>query len=177
MFDLTKESYEIKDELLIRKILEKNTSYNWVFDKNDNKYEYDLKAWRYELYEDGTHDKIFKGFIEVEVGTGWVNEWPKNYYCVSFLMRKIFNFDRNINEFTNKKNDSDKTFYLKFNTSLNNCFCLLMSDIIQLGKPSNRNSKNNIYKNSFFEVDKNNVIWGIENCLTYINNILTSPRP
>ena len=44
MFDLSTQNFEISDELQIRKILEKNTGFNWIFDKNDDKYAYDLKA-------------------------------------------------------------------------------------------------------------------------------------
>ena len=168
MFDLSTQNFEISDELQIRKILEKNTGFNWIFDKNDDKYAYDLKAWRYDVFKDGRYNKNFMGFIEIEVGNGWVDQWPENYYCVSFLYRKIYKFDWDKKEQIGLRKDADRAFYLKFNSSQTNCFCLKISDIDQIGTPSRRNKENEKYNYSFMEVDTNGVIWGVKNCIEYI---------
>lgn len=172
MFDLSTQNYEITDELKIRKILENNTDHKWIFDKNDNKYEYDLKAWKYNIYEDGKYEKIFKGYIEIEVGNGWEEDWPDWYKYVSFLKRKIYNFDWDRNEWTNTKENIDKTFYLKFNNKRTDCLCLLIDDILIYGNPSKRDREHDKYRQSFIEVEIKDVIWGIKNCIEYINHKL-----
>jgi len=174
MFDLSTQNFEITEELQVRKILEYNTNYEWVFNKNNNKYEYDLKAWKYNIYKDGRYEPIFKGYIEIEIGRGWNEfDWPNHkYQVVSFLKRKIYNFDWNTNEWKDTKNYIDKTFYLKFNNDKTNCLCLLIDDIIIYGRPSNRDQEHDKYKQSFIEVDIKDVIWGIKNCIDYINDKL-----
>ena len=168
-FDLSSQSYNIYNELKARKILEKYTDYHYTFEKNSDKYGFDLLVFRYTDIENNFR-KNHLGYIEVECAVNWRNfHFPNNWYCVSFLKRKFYDFDFTKRVWINYKKDVDKTIYLKFNHPMNNCFCKEMMYIIQYGKDSARNKKND-YFNSFIELDINQVCWGIDRCIYYITD-------
>lgn len=163
-------SYDIKDELKIRKILENNNSFEYEFRKNDDKYGYDIEVYEYILINNEWNRKLL-GYIEVERALKWIeeNSFPENWYRISLLKRKLFKFDRSKNIFTNEPKYNEITFYLKFNTNYTNCFCERMDKLIEKGKDSNRRTNElDLYYGSYWEVEKTEVIVGIKNCIDYI---------
>lgn len=172
MFDLNGESYNIKDELQIRKILETHTKYNYIFDKNTDKYGYDIKSYRYTISDNGDYYKDFLGFIEIERSLRWKTfDIPSNWHHISFLKRKIFQADKENRCFLTTPKFNEKTFYLKFNRDLTNCFIQSMNYIIKHGQESPRNGKNkklSWYYDNYLELDLDEVIYGIVNCLKFI---------
>lgn len=177
MFNLSGQNYDITDELKVRQKLQMQTGYKWLIDKNDDPYDYDLKAWRYHIEKDGYYEKLFMGFIEIEIGVGWnQHEWPAYYPEVSFLKRKIYKFHYPSKTWTGIKDNADKTFYLKFNANLTNCFCQLISEVASTGTLSKRsasinNDTKSIYNHSFIAMKKNDVVWGINESIDFIKNV------
>ncbi len=167
---LANQSFDIIDELQIRKILERHSDWQYVFDKNDDPYAYDLTAWRYNVRKDG-HDKTFLGFIEIEVGCGWEAEWPSYYHEVSFLKRKIYVFDWKLNVWKGPKDDIDKTFYLKFNAIHDDCFCKNIQAVYDTGTISSRGDGS--YRDAYIVLPMESVTWGIRECVEYIQTGLS----
>lgn len=179
-FDLSKQDFDITGELKIRKILEINTDYKFEFIRNEDKYGNDIKIFEY-IVTGNEWDKKFLGFVEVEKGMSWKTiELPDFYYCVSFLKRKLFKFhygthpESDPDEFTKMPVENyDKTIYLKFNADYTNCFCQMKNFIIDNGKESYRNGLNkNISKrkDEYWELKKEDVVWGIKNCCDFIKD-------
>ena len=164
-FNLSNQSYEIKDELKIRKILEYNTDYKFMFVKNDDPYAYDMMAFRYDIFENGKYDKNFLGFVEIERkwNSGWITNWSE----ISFLKRKICKWENNIWKNEPKEN-IDKTYYLKFNNDYTDCFCALIKDIWNNGYDSYRSDGS--YNGTFIVLPKESIYikYGIKDSIKYI---------
>jgi len=172
-FNLFLQTYDIDSELKARKIIEKHSDYHYVFDKNEDKYGFDLAVFKYKINK-GEFKKNKIGYVEIERAVGWKTFGiPKNWYCVSFLKRKLYNYNFKEGTWGNPKSDSHKTIYLKFNHPMSNCFCHNMIYIIRNGKNSERNDNKNSYNNSFIELEKELVYWGIKNCVNYVVQYLS----
>ncbi len=170
--------YEIDSELIARKILEQNTSYKIIFDKNEDPYGFDIMSWRYLIYEGGKYEKEFLGYIEIEHSPNWISFDPPlketgkgNWYCVSFLKRKVCTFDRNKNEWAGEKDNLNYTYYLKFNRHFTNCVCARADLILRNGTESGRNKMNRnltAFKDSYLELNPHEVVWGIKESISMI---------
>lgn len=75
MFDLNNMSYKIKEELLIRKKLEKHTDFDIEFNENyEDKYDYDLLyCYHKQNNSDVGYEKQKLGYVEIEVSPRWKN--------------------------------------------------------------------------------------------------------
>lgn len=167
-------NYNIKEELIIRKKLEYITNWNIEFNENyENRYDYDLCYFKHIVDDNEIgYKKDLIGFVEVEVSPQWVNyNIPENWYEISFLKRKCFKFNFNLNEWTNEpKENYEKSIYLKSNIDYTNCFAINIKDIIKDSINSNRN--NNTYKGDFLIMDKSKVKWGWDEIKTLIENLI-----
>lgn len=164
-FDLGNESYDIHRELEVSRIINDYSDKIYTNKNYDDMYDYDLIAKDKQL-------DMFLGFIEVEVSNynylGGIN-WQH-----SFLKRKVCEYNKNNNCFTNRlKDNAYKTIYIKFNKNLglSDCICCDMKTIIQF--PSDYQNKTNTnYRNCVFRttLDDNRVKIGINKCIKYIEN-------
>ena len=157
------EDYYPDDEHEISRIINKYSEKIYTYKNYDDMYDYDLFVKDKEL-------DIFLGFIECE-RSNYIYLSGKNWYH-SFLKRKVLEFDRDNNCFTNRlKDNAYKTIYIKFNKNygLNDCICCDMKTISEL--PSDyQNKTDNVYNNCVFRTitDDNRVKVGINNCIKYI---------
>lgn len=176
MFDLANESFEIDDELRIRQILDHNTSHLYIFNKSDDKYSYDIESYKYTVFPDGGFRKDFLGYIEIERSNQWDTfDIPSHWYCISFLKRKIYEYDWADNKFLSITKFTGPSFYLKFNKDLTNCFTQSMDYIARNGRDSKRNYKNGrlrCYNDQYIELNKSEVIFGIKESLLFIEENL-----
>ncbi len=174
-------SYDITDELIIRKILEKSSNYKYEFSKNENVYGCDLKMYMYEP-NGNEWSRSLVGMIEVEKALTWKGKnIPENWYCISFLKRKLFKYNWSGYEFMDVPKYNDLTFYLKFNKDYSNCFCQRMDVIVDKGKDSYRNTFDSYilesnYNGSYWEVNKEFVVFGINECIEFITNELKNHK-
>lgn len=176
-FKLNEQTFDIRNELKIRKILEKNTDWHIEFNENyDNPYEYDLS---YFYHKENTktetgYEKQFRGYIELEVHHNWKTKSIPSYWREpSFLKRKCYKWDYENNKWSNEhKNNYDKTVYLKFNNNLTYCFVLSIPNIIEKGHIIDYRGDPDDYHEAFIGVDKDKIYWGIDNCIEYINNFM-----
>ena len=171
-FDLSKESFDIKNELIIRKILEHKTPWYIEFNKNDNIYEYDLVYYKWIRKEKLT--KTLIGYVEIEYCERWQEEnLPSFWYEASFLKRKIYEFNWNNKSWNGPKKNHEKTIYAKFNCAYTNCFAVKIQDLIQFGEGSKRN-KDFSYKEAFIKLEWNSpyLTIGLENSVKMINDFM-----
>lgn len=175
---LDKESYEIKDELKIRKALEGETDWQLEFTKN-SKFDYDLRVFVWDDNPRGPESKNLLGFIEVE-RTSKTSDWitgdiPDSWWYYSFLERKIRQYDH---RFTGRSawgdpiEDYQRTVYLKFNHSMDNCFMAPITTIYHDGTHTKRSdwSRTNTYRKlSFYHPD---VTVGLDESLSAIQEYL-----
>jgi hypothetical protein len=166
-FNLDDESYNTKREHEVSRIINNHSDKIYTYKNYDDMYDYDLVVKDKEL-------DIFLGFIEVEVSNYNYLGGLKWYH--SFLKRKVLEFDRINNCFTNRlKDNAYKTIYIKFNKSLGltDCICCDMKTISEL--PSDYQDKTNTnYRNCVFRttVDDERVKVGIDSCIKYIEEYL-----
>jgi hypothetical protein len=162
--------FEINVELEIRKIFEYNSDYTFEFQKNEDKYGYDLKVNKYYI-DAADYTKETVAFVEIEVSETWKNEWPSFWKDYSFLARKIYEFDYNNDCFTSDlKHDADKTIYVIFNKSITDCIC---QSVINLSKLKMiQRGFDGVRKNSFLTTSVNDakIIRGINNMFNFCNN-------
>ena len=178
---LDKQSYEIKSELKIRKVLESHTDWRYEFTKND-RYDYDLRITEWDAEPGGPEDCRTLGFVELERARNdrpksWVSgEVPyDDWYYYSFLERKVHTFDYDLWRWGGLKDDSEETVYLKFNHELDNCFAAPIKSIHRDGtrtKRSDGNPKRTTLKLGF---DHPDVHTGIEECVSFIQDYLSKP--
>jgi len=121
--------FEIDSELMIRKWLENTTDYHYEFQKNDDKYGYDIICNRYDI-NGGEWAKNSIGFIEVEMSENWVTSRPANWVTHSFLARKMLNFDGR--EFRMELRDgAEQMLYIIFNKSMTDCVAVAPVDLLK----------------------------------------------
>jgi hypothetical protein len=122
---MSSDGYGIKNELEVRKLLERNTDWCFEFTKND-KYEVDLQVFDWGEPPIDAESRSLVGYIEIEVASN-KSDWqsgdiPSFWNHVSFLKRKIRNWDYNRGRWGSMRPKARQTMYLKFNNSLDNCF-------------------------------------------------------
>jgi hypothetical protein len=163
--------YDITDELVIRKILEKHSPYTFEFIKNQDKYGCDLLVHIYRKV-DNEWERLPIGMVELERALNWTEyDIPPNWFCISLLKRKLFDFDYQNDMYTKeKKYPNGSVFYLKFNKSYTNCFCQSIDLIIEKGEESKRNDieRYGVRKGSYWQIEKEEVVFGIPESIDYI---------
>lgn len=164
-------SYNIKNELLIRKKLEQITPFNIEFNQNySDKYGYDLECYKHvENNSTEGYEKKFMCFIEVEYGKTWIDFDLPVKWEVSFLQRKVREYNYDSKKYENKlKDNGNKTIYLKVNSDLTNCYFNKIDFIYRNGLQSKRNQGNRL--DSFLVLERNQVNFGWEKLKNYIVN-------
>jgi len=175
-FDLSTQSYEIKDELKIRGILESRTDWSYEFTKN-SKYEYDLELFRWRDPPQGPEDRQLAGYVEIEranENSDWQSgdipdHWPELRFC----RRKIDNGRPPV--WGGPKQNSERTIYLKFNYEVDNCFAAPIPHIRSRGEttywPSNERTRNS----AFYALppDADIISVGMSECVSLISEFLT----
>lgn len=175
-FDLSEQSYEIKDELKIRGILEKRTDWSYEFTKN-SKYEYDLQLFRWRDPPEGPSDREHVGYVEIERANA-ESDWqsgdiPDYWPEIRFCRRKIDQGRPPI--WGGPKQNSDRTVYLKFNYEVDNCFAAPIPDIRDRGEetywPPGKQTRNS----AFYALDPNTdvIAHGIDDCIKLISEHLS----
>lgn len=175
---LKKQGYQIQDELKIRKKLEKNTGWDFEFQKYE-KYEYDLSVTKWADNPEDHEDNEVIGYIELERSRGdkahsWISgDIPDSWVFLSFLKRKVNQFDRMTNTWGAVKSNHDDTVYVKFNHKMDNCFAVPIKVIANDGEttPRSDGTRNNTYLS--LETDHPKVRYGIDNCISFIKSYLT----
>jgi hypothetical protein len=165
--------YNIEVELKIRKVLEENTDWNFEFNKNDERYEYDIKFFRWEEDDSGTLQKNHYGYVELERARKWkTGEKPDNWKYYSFLERKVLDYDHRTKSWQDPKDNYERTIYLKFNQLLDNCFAAPVQSIYRDGKRTKRSTGeyNDTYRKLPFS--HGDVVEGIQGCVEYIDQFL-----
>jgi hypothetical protein len=160
-------SFDIPDELKVRKLLESMLKYDIELQKNKDKFGYDIHVFRYNTK---TNEKHPIGYIELEVSDTWVNDYPRHWKTYSFLARKVIKFDRDKNEFTKELKDNwERTVYLITNKEMSDMICQSIQSISKL-KFYYCKVKERYYNDCFFRVRKGSkkIICGKDNCANFI---------
>jgi len=164
-----KNPFEIDVELEIRKILEKNTSYQFEFQKNEDKFSYDISVFYYFI-NGADWEKIKIGFIEVEVSERWQTEYPNYWKDYSFLKRKVYEWNFFDRYYTGElKSNTEHSIYVIFNKSLTDCICQDMKTVSTFTEKK-RFLTGNTRQDSFLctTLDDKRIIKGVDNCLVFI---------
>jgi len=185
-FNLENESFDITNELWLRKKIEQLTGFTYTVEKNPEKYEIDLQIYHYVFTQRWCekrkkniqdHTKTLVACVEVETAKEWKGPIiPPNWYEYSIPKRKIYEFDDHLNEWTGPRSDLNKKYYFKLNADRTNAFCQRM-DLIQHFPESKRNK--GTYHDDFFSIPREQhykLQWGIENIINYILNDCSNPR-
>lgn len=178
---LNKQSYEIESELRIRNTLEKHTNWRFEFTKND-KYAYDLKVRQWDTQPRSDESNEIIGYVEIERSRGdksksWVTgDVPNSWPYLTFLQRKVKNYDYVRGCWDGLKSEHKNTVYLKFNHAMDNCFATPITVIHQDGRQTKRSdgSPNGTYLQ--LSKDHDSLYYGIENCVSFITTYLTQKK-
>jgi len=179
---LEKQSYEIKDELQIRKVLEAQTDWQFEFTKND-KFAYDLKIRQWSDEPQSNEDRDVIGYVELERSRAdkdksWITgDVPGGWYYLSFLQRKVRKFDYQTRRWCGLKDGYDRTVYLKFNHALDNCFAAPIPAIHRDGERTKRSD--GTPENTYLALDQdhNEVRVGPAECVEFIEQYLSRKEP
>lgn len=171
---LDQQSYDIKDELKMRKQLEAHTDWEFEFTKNDT-YAYDMRVYEWDAQPRTPDDRTVFGYIELERAkkSGWcTGDVPDNWIYLSFLERKIRDYDYKHGRWSGLKENYRQTVYLKFSHALDNCFVAPVASIHRDGWQTKRSTgtPTNTYRALQFEHP--DVRFGIENAVTFIEEYL-----
>jgi len=180
--DLDDVSYEIKDELKIRKVLEKHTDWEFEFSKND-KYQYDLTIYQWDDEPQTRDDQEVIGYVELErcrrdKEKSWVmGAVPDEWYYLSFLQRKVRKYDWDTQSWEGLKQHYDRTVYLKFNHAMTHCFAAPIEVIYRDGAQTKRSDGG--YNSTYLKLDKDHVDvkHGIQTCVEFVEEYLTRREP
>lgn len=172
--DLDKESYEIKGELKMRKQLEAHTDWEFEFTKNDT-YAYDMRVYEWDEEPNSPDDRTVFGYIELERAkkSGWcTGEFPENWVYLTFLERKIRDYDYTRGRWDGLKENYRKTVYLKFNHAMDNCFVAPVASIHRDGWGTKRSTgrPTDTYRGLGF--DHQDVRYGIRDAVEFIEEYL-----
>lgn len=168
-----KNTFEIDVELQVRKILESISDYHFEFQKNEDKYNYDISVFRYDI-SGAVYTKKCIAFVEIEVSETWKNKYPENWHTFSFLKRKVFNFDYDKKVFTKDLHENaDKTIYIILNKSLTDAICCNVCKIATFKDAVNYQT-GNLRNDTFLRthVTDRSVIKGLDNCLKRIHEFV-----
>lgn len=176
--DLDSQSYEFKSELKIRKVLEQHTDWQFEFSKN-GQYKYDLAITEWESSPQTPDDNDVIGYVELERSRrdkkhSWVTgSIPKTWPYLSFLQRKVRDFDHDKGKWQGVKDNYHRTVYLKFNHALDNCFAAPIEVIHKDGNRTKRSDGS--YNATYLKLDKSHgdVHTGTEDCVNFIREFLT----
>lgn len=169
-------SYDIVDELQIRKRLEAETGWRYEFTKGA-KYGYDLKLYRWTDAPDGPDDRHLFGYVELERADGWrTGDIPDGWDYYSFLRRKVNEFN-GVGRWGETKENADRAVYLKFNRELDNCFVVPISAIDLRGEETKRSDGRR--QNTYLKLDFDDptVTLGVDDAVAYIKRYLGSKLP
>lgn len=174
--NLDEQSYDIKDELEIRKLLEEHTEWDLEFTKNE-KYSYDLRLYQWDEDPTGPDSRTLFGYVELERADrdGWLmGGIPDNWVYYSFLERKIRDYDYTLECWGGLKQHYRRTIYLKFNHVYDNCFAAPVATIFHDGFITGRSdgSPTNTYR--ALPMNHPHVHVGIESVVTFIDSYLSS---
>lgn len=179
---LEDQSYEIKNELEIRKKLEAETDWQFQFEKN-GKFAYDLEITGWDDEPRSTEDSHVLGYVELERARAdkpksWItgdipNDWP----YLSFLQRKVRKYDYEESRWGGLKDDFRRTVYLKFNHGLTNCFAAPIEAIYKDGTRTKKSD--GTAENTYLALNKdhNDVYKQIDGCVGFIEDFLTKNDP
>lgn len=187
---LSDASYEIVDELQIRKKLEERTDWRFEFTKQ-TKYGYDLELYRWPDDSDRPGDRELIGYFELERADNrnpksWVTgNIPDGWYFYSILKRKVYSWSKTHGACRNEgcshqnvewgppKKQSHRAIFLKFNHKMDNCFAVPMPVVIEDGKPTKRSVECDP-KNSYRRLPLNHedVRVGVDNVVGFIDSFL-----
>lgn len=162
-------TFEIDLELKIRKLLEHNVDYTFEIQKNNDKYDYDLKAFKYYI-KGADYRKEPIAFIEVEISENWKDNYPSYWEDYSFLMRKVYKWDNKKQTFTKElKENASKTIYLIVNKNINDAICQKIPFIAKL-EPVEREIGIDLRRRMCLRTSKDNpsIIRGFNNCMEFI---------
>lgn len=176
--DLDTQSYEYKDELKIRKILERETDWQFEFTKNDQ-YQYDLAITQWEDNPSSPEDNDVVGYVELErarrdKAKSWITgDIPDGWYYLSFLQRKVRSYDRTRGTWEGLRDDYRRTVYLKFNHAMDNCFAAPIESIHRDG--SRTKASDGGYNSTYLKLDEDHadVRYGISDCVAFVKEYLT----
>jgi adenylate kinase family enzyme len=175
--DLDEQSYEIKDELEMRKVLEQHTDWMFVFNKHEQ-YAYDMRIKQWHDEPETGEDNHTLGFVELERSRrdkkhSWITgDIPESWPYLSFLKRKIQKYDHDRGSWLGLKENHRKTIYLKFNHAQDNCFAAPVQSIFRDGVETK--ASDGSFNNSYLELSKKHpdVHVGIQNCVSFIERYL-----
>ena len=168
-----KNTFEIDVELQVRKILESISDYHFEFQKNEDKYNYDISVFRYDI-SGAVYTKKCIAFVEIEVSETWKDKYPENWHTFSFLKRKVFNFDYDKKVFTKDLHENaDKTIYIILNKSLTDAICCNVCKIATFKDAVNYQT-GNLRNDTFLrtQVTDKSVIKCLDNCLKRIHSFI-----
>lgn len=164
-FDIYKESFNIKPELKVSKIINEHSKKIYTRKNMLNPYDYDLHCF--------DEKNNFLGYIEVEVSNHEILGRKGTSWQHSFLMRKVLVWNENQYHDQILRDNADKTVYIKFNKNcgLLDCICCCMEDITCFN-PEWQKKTGNTRQDLVFRTNQNNprVAKGIDNCIEYIEN-------
>lgn len=176
-FDIDDQSYEVVDELKIRKLLEAGTNWSFEFRKND-KYDYDLQLYRWDEAPDSPTDKELAGYVEIERSAA-SSDWqtgpiPEHWPVLRVPRRKVDRHGYN-QEWFGPKDDIERTVYLKFNHRVDECFAVPLLDVREFGEvdywpPDARGRMDTFYS---IDAESDILTWGIEDSITRITDYLS----
>ena len=164
-FDLSKESFDIKPELKVSKIINEHSDKVYTNKNGLDPYDYDLNCFN---KESGQHI----GFVEVEVSNYKLLDGKK--WKHSFLKRKVYEWDKERFCFTdNLRKYYEQTVYIKFNCNfgLTDCICCDISTIKNFNE-ERQEKTGRVKQDLFFRTEKfdKRVAVGIGNCIRYIEH-------
>lgn len=162
-------SYDIPDELKVRKKIETMLNYDIELQKNDNIYDWDMKLFRYNVK---TNKKTPIGYIELEISDNWVDNYPSYWKYYSFLARKVFRYDWNQNQFTRELKENWKnTVYLISNHEMSDMICQSIEALSKLYF-YHKEVTGRYYNDCFLRVRRGSkkIIRGVDNCSLFIKD-------
>lgn len=166
--------YDIEPELRVRKILEQHTEWPIVVKRNDDKYDTDLEVYQW-AHQNEEWQRNLIGYVEVEQADKWYGkQYPDNWVYLTFLERKVRNWDRMNQRFDGLVNGGEKTVYLKFNQEFTNCFAATVEDIYQNGGRTKRSDGSRQGSTLALDFDHEAVHTGIDDCANFIMDYFTS---
>ena len=161
-FNINKESFDIKPEIIVSKIINEHSKEIYTEKNMLNPYDYDLHCF--------DKKKNFLGYIEVEVsnhkrlsGANWQH---------SFLARKVLKYDKDKGYVDwELRDNADKTIYIKFNKyfGLVDCICCSIESITYFDSDLEYKTGDE-RKDLVFRTHQDNprVAKGIKKCIEYI---------
>jgi len=173
-------SFNFEDELKIRKKIERHTSWNYEFDKNGDKYGYDLVVTGWDDTPTDPQDKQLLGFVELERATA--NTWdygkpPSSWNFFSFLTRKVREWNSDEKKWDGIKENYDKTIYVRFNHAMTDCVAVPIEVIFRQGFETKKSQ--GTYNESFLALDRDNpnLSKGIISSIQQIDSYLQARTP